>query len=336
MGEDLLLHVVVAVIDLGLGRAVAVNFVEARSAVGKERLFLFKALAVVVADDIAERRLGHAAAHLGQVEKALVAVGFLRHFVLRQHRVEGHRCGRGVDHDIFGAAGVDADAVHRQNGGGGVEVFKFDLTERAAVHGVAVVTAELLHVEPVHAVADLLVGREDDAHFAVFDVFLNHRLDRGHDLGDAGLVVRAEQRRAVGDDELFAHMVFKAGAERLGEGDRVVELQLAALVAHEAGLDVFARSVGSGVHVRDERDDGRVHALARGERCKHIAAVVHVDVLELQRFKLLHQHAAKVLLPLCRGRGAGEFIRGGVIGHIAQKTRFGRFHFGVPPCSHAA
>ena len=44
------LHVVVAVIDLGLGRAVAVNFVEARGAVGKERLFLFKALAVVVAD----------------------------------------------------------------------------------------------------------------------------------------------------------------------------------------------------------------------------------------------------------------------------------------------
>ena len=88
--------------------------------------------------------------------------------------------------------------------------------------------------------------------------------------------------------------------------------------------------------MRDERDDGRVHALARGERCKHIAAVVHVDVLELQRFKLLHQRAAEVLLPLRGGRGAGEFIRGGVIGHIAQKTRFGRFHFGVPPCSHAA
>ena len=336
MGENFLLHVVVAVIDLSLGRAVAVNFVDARGAVGEESLFLLKALAVVVADDVAQRRLGHAAAHLGQVEKALVAVGLLRHFVLRQHRVEGHRRGRGVDHDIFGAAGVDADAVHRQNGGGGVEVFKFDLTERAAVHGIAVVAAELLHVETVDTVADLLVGREDDAHLAVLDVFLDHRLDRGHDLGDAGLVVRAEQRRAVGDDELFAHMAFKAGAERLGEGDSVVELQLAALVAHEAGLDVFARSVGSGVHVRDERDDGRVHALARGERCEHVAAVVHVDVLELQRFKLLHQHAAEVLLPLRRGRGAGEFVRGGVIGHIAQKTRFGRFHFGVPPCSHAA
>ena len=72
VGEDLLLHVVVAVIDLGLGCAVAVNFVEARGAVGKESLFLLKALAVVVADDVAQRRLGHAAAHLGQVEKALV------------------------------------------------------------------------------------------------------------------------------------------------------------------------------------------------------------------------------------------------------------------------
>ena len=226
--------------------------------------------------------------------------------------------------------------MHSQNGGRGVEVFKFDLTERAAVHGVAVVTAELLHVETVDTVADLLVGREDDAHLAVLDVFLDHRFDRGHDLGDAGLVVRAEERRAVGDDELFAHMVFKAGAERLGEGDSVVELQLAALVAHEAGLDVFARSVGSGVHVRDERDDGRVYALARGERCEHIAAVVHVNVFEMKRFELLHQNVSEILLPLRGGGCAGVLVRGGVIGDIAQETGTCGLHGDSSPCSHAA
>ena len=120
------------------------------------------------------------------------------------------------------------------------------------------------------------------------------RFHRGHDLGDARLIVRAEQRRAVGHDQLIAHVVFETGAERFGEGNVVVELELAALVAHEAGLDVLARGVGRGIHVRDERDDGRVHALARGERCEHIAAIVHVNVLKAERFKLLHQNVSEV------------------------------------------
>ena len=122
-------------------------------------------------------------------------------------------------------------------------------------------------------------------------------------------------------------MAFKTGAECLGEGNGIIELQFAALVAHETGLDVLARGVGRSIHVRDERDDGRVHALARGERCEHIAAIVHVNVFEMKRFELLHQNVSEILLPLRGGRSAGEIIRGGVVGHIAQKTRFGRFHF---------
>ena len=325
--QDLFLHVVVAVGDGDLGGAVAVDLVDLIGAGSEKFLLFFKLLAVVVADDVAQRGLCHAALHVREMEEALVALGLLGYFILGQQRVEVHRHGRGVDHHVLGAAGVDAHAVHRQDGGGGVEVFIFDLAEGAAIRGVAVVAAKLLHVEPVRAVADLLVGREDDAHLAVAEVLFEDRLHRGHDLGDARLIVRAEQRRAVGHDQLIAHVVFKAGTERFGEGNVVVELELAALVAHEAGLDVLARGVGRGIHVRDERNDGRVHALARGERCEHIAAIVHVNVLKAERFKLLHQNVSEVLLPLRGGRGAGEVIRGGVVADIAQKTRFGRFHF---------
>ena len=281
----------------------------------------------MVADDVAQRGLCHAALHIREVEEALIALGLFRYFVLGQQRVEVHCHGCSVDHHVLGAAGVNAHAVHRQHCGGSIEVLVFDLAEGAAVHGVAVVAAELLHIEPVRAVADLLVGREDDAHLAVLDVFFQDRLHRSHDLGKACFVVCAEQRRAVGHDQLVAHVAFKTGAERFGEGNVVVELELTALVAHETGLDVLARGVGRSIHVRDERDDRRVHALACGERCEHIAAVVHVNVFEMKRFELLHQNVSEILLPLRGGRSAGEIIRGGVVGHIAQKTRFGRFHF---------
>ncbi len=87
-------------------------------------------------------------------------------------------------------------------GGVGAEGLVLDLAEVGTVQGVGVVGAEGLDVEVLGAAADLLVGGEADADRAVQEirVVLQPRHE-GHDLGDAGLVVGAEQRRAVGVDE---------------------------------------------------------------------------------------------------------------------------------------
>ena len=54
--------------------------------------------------------------------------------------------------------------------------------------------AEALDREVDDAAADLLVGVERDLHRAVRDLRVRDEIgDRGHDLGDAGLVVGAEE-----------------------------------------------------------------------------------------------------------------------------------------------
>ena len=93
------------------------------------------------------------------------------------------------------------------------------LAGRRAVDGVRGDGAELLDGEVDDAAADLLVGVEDDLDRAVRDVGVRGEVaDRGEDLGDAGLVVGAEQARPVGDDELVAGVVREL--RRLRRADR--------------------------------------------------------------------------------------------------------------------
>ena len=104
--------------------------------------------------------------------------------------------------------------------------------------------AEALDREVDDAAADLLVGVERDLHRAVRDLRVRDEIgDRGHDLGDAGLVVGAEERRAVGRDQLVADVVLEL--RRLARADhlaRVAEHDLAAVVADPLRRDVRRRS----------------------------------------------------------------------------------------------
>ena len=80
---------------------------------------------------------------------------------------------------------MDADTVYCQHGVRRIEVLIFKFVDRPAVNRVAEVAAKAFHVQPVYAVADLLVRREDDAQFAVGRAGGDQLFDGRHDLGDA-------------------------------------------------------------------------------------------------------------------------------------------------------
>ena len=93
----------------------------------------------------------------------------------------------------------------------GREALELELAARAAVQRVGAARAEPRDVEVFGAAADLFVGREADADRAVRDVGVRHQVrGRLDDLGDAGLVVRAEQRRAGGGDDVVADLLRRA------------------------------------------------------------------------------------------------------------------------------
>ena len=107
---------------------------------------------------------------------------------------------------------VNVAAVHGDDGGVGAERLLVQLAGRVSVDGVGELRTELLDVEVFRAGADLLVGREADSDVAVEQFrIVDERLDGRHDDGNAGLVVRAEERGAVARDDCLADVLLQLG-----------------------------------------------------------------------------------------------------------------------------
>ena len=122
---------------------------------------------------------------------------------------------------------MGADAGDGDGGAVGRERLVLDIARAFAVHGVAELGAQLLDVDIVDAAADLLIRREQDLDGAVLHIAVVDEEMRGiHDLGDAGLVVGAEQRGAVGGDDVVADLVLQRGM--LGEADHLAWYRRAA------------------------------------------------------------------------------------------------------------
>ena len=151
--------------------------------------------------------------------KALLAFGgFRRAGILRQALDDARRDLDGVLHLALGKAGMGADAFDRDRGAIGGEGFVLDIPGGFAVDGIGEIGAELFQVGLVDAAADLFIGREQDLDGAVLDVrIVDQEMRRIHDFGEAGLVVGAEQRGAVGGDDVVADLVGERGI--VGDAD---------------------------------------------------------------------------------------------------------------------
>ena len=323
MGQDLLLHVVVAVLELQHRGAFAVLFIDGGGSGGHRGLAGLEFLHVVVADDVLQLRFAHRAAHLAQVVEALGALGVLRALIGGQHGVQLHGDVLGVLHQVLCAAGMHREAVDGDEGRGRVEVLVFQLAHIAAVHRVGIVGAEALDVEQVGALAHLLVGGEGHADLAVGDVLLLQPLHGGEDLGDAGLVVRAQQGGSVGGDEGLALPVRQFGElghthVLAGTGEQNVA---AVVVLDDLGLHVLARGVGGGVHVGDEADGGFIlQAGGGGQHAVDIAVFVHPHLLKAQFLHLPFQQTGQVELAGGAGVRGAVVVGGGVNFRIIKET----------------
>ena len=215
---------------------------------------------------------------------------------------------------------MNVASVDGHNGGGGVEILIFQLTERAAVDGVGVVRAEMRQIEAVRAAADLLVRREADAQRRVRAALGQQLLHGGQNFCDARLVVRAEQRSAVCDDQVLADAAAQ-DREILGAEHRIfVQCDVAARVFHDTRLDVPAGAVRRGVHMGNEADGGRTGRAGHG--AVDIAVRVDAGICNAHGAHFLHKRFAEQLLLRSRGAGLRALIRLCVEGNIVQKASY--------------
>ncbi len=253
-----------------------------------------------------------AAGYLEGAVVAVPAVGGLGRLAAGQHGDEARGHGHGVGELASGRAYVDHLAPELGLDRVGREALGLDLASLAAVEGVADLRAQPLDREEVHALARLLVGGEDELERAVLKLGVGEEVfGGGQDLGDAGLVVGAEERGAVGNDDGVAQVIGQVGIvggvedEAGAPGGAPAELDgLAVVVGHEAGLHVRARDVARRVDVGHEADRGSLlQARRRRQAGDEVAVLVEARVGYPEGLELGEEEPAE--LPLGGGGGDG-------------------------------
>ena len=294
-GLHLLTHVIVLVVDLGRECAFAIVTVHGFDLGGNEALTGLKLLAVVVADDIAQTGLLRRGLHGGQMIESLVTLSCLGTLLGRHAQCELGSEQGGIDHLALSRAWMHAHSLYCNLGRGCVEILILQLADVAAIHRVAPLTAKAVDVEVVGSHTDFLIGIEGNADLAVLHLRMGLQPYHGFDdLGNAGFVVGAQQRRTVGNDEVLAFVEQQLRKSGGGEHHALMQLDVAAVVVvDDAWLDIATRGVRRRVVVADESDNGSIVGSV-GRQCGvDVAILVHFDVLEPFVLQFFFQVAGK-------------------------------------------
>lgn len=267
-----------------------------------------------------------------------MAFRVLRLFAGRQHLLplRGHRDR--ILHLALGIARVDAAAVEDDCRVGRIEVLVLQAAEFAAVDRVSEIRAERLDVEAVRAAACLLIRCETQANLAVPDFRMCHEVFRRADDGrDAGLVIGAQERRAIRHHDVLTLVALNAREIRYREDDVLLFVQhdiAARIRADDLLVDGAARCIGTRVEMRDKTDDRRTAAVVGRQRRHDIGVLVHGHLGEADGAKLfcqvLCQHhlsrRRRAFLVICLIRLC---IKGNVITETLDDGLHLDFHFHV-------
>ena len=176
----------------------------------------------------------------------------------------------------------------------------------------------------IDAVADFLIAGEADADRAVRHFRMRRQiLRRFHDDGDAGLVVGAQQRGAVGCHQRFA---LHAGQFRvLGDAQDLGRVAgqndvPAVVVAMDDGVDALAAGFRRGVEMSDPRDGGgRLADIAR-QRGQDDAVLIGGGVANAHGPQFIDEQAAEFELAGRAGIGGRCFVGLGVDANVTAEA----------------
>ena len=207
-------------------------------------------------------------------------------------------------------------AVNRDIRRSGVEVFALYAAYLAAVNGIGKIGIKTLKIEVIRTAAYLLVGSEADAQRTVTNSFIGGNLGaQGDYLGDSRLIVRAEQGRVVGDNQLAPDIL------------RVYHGGIRAVKGDYPRLYISAADIGTGVHMRDKSDFRAVlAALGRGDMPVDITRFVAHGVGDSRASKLLDEVIREDELNGGRGHGVARLVGSGFNSHVFKES-FGNGHF---------
>ena len=203
-----------------------------------------------------------------------------------------------------------------------IKVFIFHASLLTAVYSIAEIGSKAGNVKVIGSFADFLVRRKGDADFSVGKGVGDETLYHGHDLGDARLVVGAQQRRAVRRDERLSFECRQVRKVGYAEGDPISQGQITAVVIlGDDRIDRIAGKLRGGVHVGDKPHGGNLVTVTCGvQGCVNVPIGIHLGMVDAKGKKLVHQGGTEGKLSGRAGGCAGGFIAGGTKGNVMKKT----------------
>ena len=197
---DLFLHVEIGVGDLHLHKEPSEFLVHAFGKALQQRLPFFKLHPVVIPDEKRKRGPFHIALHFSEMEETLIVPGFFRHFRLGHSAEKFHGQPTGIHHHSICTSGVHIHTLKKDLGGGGVEILIYHFPLFPSVHCIGIRRSEFLYIKAIGALAHFLIGRKTDGNPTVGQIFVFQPFKHGKNFGNARLIVRTKQGRAVGGD----------------------------------------------------------------------------------------------------------------------------------------
>ena len=166
---------------------------------------------------------------------AFVAAGAFRSLLLRQSRRKLTGDQQSVDHRILCGTGMDARAADGEFRLGRIEIVVGQISDRSAIDRVGEVGRETVHIEQFRpASPKFFIGSESKTDLPVLPFRMRDELlAGGHDRGNAGFVVGAQQGRAVRSDDRLPDIVPQAREFLRREDDffSLVQDDIAAIIS---------------------------------------------------------------------------------------------------------
>src|SRR5690606_28682821 len=147
-----------------------------------------------------------------QIDVALTYFGVFRTVVNRQEVMKIDGKLQRIDEFAFGITRMEAFTVNSDFGTGCIEVLISKFTHWTAIYCKSKISTKRRYIKVVHPRPNLFIGCKADPDLAVgnFRVYDQSR-HRAHNGGNTGLVVGAQQRSAIGDDQGFADVLAYLG-----------------------------------------------------------------------------------------------------------------------------
>ena len=261
-------------------------------------LALLQQLFVMVAQNHIYLNLIRTASYTQRMIEALIAICILRTLACWQRHLPFCRHCHSIAHLVLAAARMHGNALKGDMHVAGVEGFIIQLAQRTAIDGIGELRPKALQRKMLRTAANLFIRREGQTDFAMLDFGMRQKIfAHRNNRADAGLIIRTQQRRAVGRNNILTNIIQQLRKLLRTQHSLRIELNRRAVIIFvQLHLYILAARLAARIHMRNQANNRLAVRTVGRQRCQHIAVFRHFYFRKAKLQQLVYQITRQVKL----------------------------------------